>query len=579
MVEMLPASLAHLSRPVCTTSDDQFVVAEVSSEPVATYSGTRLFATALVPLHLVDVIVTNPGGIGWEVDSWGPEPSVDPDVSYFSTLWIEGRESGERFETLTPSWSRHNKRVLAIDNGFLMCYGLVPRVVESTAEIIWDDPSKPQYDVVRIKPVSQYTMPNRYSTARISVDRNYLEDYLSLKQCAAVGVYYEERYSNNDQIFTTLLNGKPHKEFIWQGRRVVIKVSPDWGAGSQYSEAWGCTLILMPASRPISEERIEALRWPGYPEPLTGHEVRGIGKPFEYVNVKDAVLEKYESQSDYTIIPTTGSVYHGSWWGVSDCQRKLRNHVSVELHKLYEGAPNDVVRHYNAYAVSRAEAEKDRSEFGERHIGQRADETIANFVRLVEALQAVLAKCGIAEAASAISTATVKHEAWWRMEQFRALGHVVPLRLTQDRFFVRCKELYKLLENLKEAPLRKALLLLGLSADMIKDYRSLKLLGVLIELKIIADERGLDLVNEKAAISKQWQPNTGNDAMRQLQALNELRQLDSHPKGRDFEKKLRTSLTVFGVSLNETANGWGLTLDKIYDVIAKKLAEIANVLE
>lgn len=319
MAEALPASLLHLSRPLTAKSDEHFVVAEVSSEPVGPFTGTRLFATALVPLHLVDEILTNPGGIGWEVDSWGPEPSVDPDVTYYSTFWVEGRKRGERFETLTPTWSRHDKRVLTIDNGFLMCYGLVPRLVETTAQIIWDDLSKPKYDVVRIMPISQYTIPNHYSKARVSVERTYLEDYLSLKQCAAVGVYYEERHSKDDQIFTTLLNGEVHKEFILPGRRVVIKVSPDWGSGPQYSEAWGCTLIMKPTSRPISEEEIEPLRWPDYPEPLTGQAVRRIGRPFEYVSVKDAVLEKYESQSDYTIIPTSGSVYHGSWWGVSDC--------------------------------------------------------------------------------------------------------------------------------------------------------------------------------------------------------------------------------------------------------------------
>jgi hypothetical protein len=576
MAEVLPASLFHLSAPVALTSDEHFVVAEVSSEPVGPYSGTRLFATALVPLDLVDEVIRNPGGIGWEVESWGPLPFVDPGVSYDSAFWINGRQGGERFETLTPSWSRHNRRVFTIDSGFLMCYGLVPRLVESTAEIIWDDPSRPRHDVVRMTPLSRYDMRGGYTTARVSVDRDYLEDYLSVKRCAAVGVYYEERYSKDDAVFAGLVRNSGYLELTLPGRKVKLKLLPDWGAGPQYSEVWGCTLVLKPTSRPISEEEIEPLRWPDYPKLLTERDARGVGGPFEYVYVRDAVLESYESRPDFTVIPMSGSVYHGSWWSVSDCRRVLRNHISVELHKLYEGSGNDTIRHYNAHAVSRAEAEKDRVSFGGRHIGERANEVIANFVRVVDALQGLLARCNISESASAVSTATVKYEGWWRMGEFRALGHVVPLKLDRDRFLARCKELYKLLESLREAPLRRALLCLGLSADPLKDYRSFKLLGVLLSLQAMANDRGLDLVRDSAAIAGQWKTQSDVGILRSLLALNELRQLDSHPQGSDFEKRLKSALAIFGVSLNETANGWGLALDKIYDEIAERLGEIAG---
>lgn len=116
-------------------------------------------------------------------------------------------------------------------------------------------------------------------------------------------------------------------------------------------------------------------------------------------------------------------------------------------------------------------------------------------------------------------------------------------------------------------------------SDTIKDYGSLKLLGVLLALQTLAKEQGIDLALDSATIVNRWQRGSGTNPLQAYLALNSLRQLDSHPKGTDFERKLKTALIVFGVTINATANGWGLALDKIYDVISAKLAEVANLLE
>ena len=56
--------------------DDFVAIGEMSSESHNGYKGTRKTYTALVPLDRVQAVLNNLGGIGHEVESGGPHPSV-----------------------------------------------------------------------------------------------------------------------------------------------------------------------------------------------------------------------------------------------------------------------------------------------------------------------------------------------------------------------------------------------------------------------------------------------------------------------------------------------------------------------
>ena len=104
---------------------------------------------------------------------------------------------GERYEPLVLPWSSHNNTVLAPDQGFLMTYGLVPRVIID-GTVIWDDLTGPVRDVVRVTRPSVYDFP-RSTSASVSISKRFLRDYLSLRQMALVQSFWKQRWSPPDE--------------------------------------------------------------------------------------------------------------------------------------------------------------------------------------------------------------------------------------------------------------------------------------------------------------------------------------------------------------------------------------------
>lgn len=87
-----------------------------------------------------------------------------------------------------------------------------------------------------------------------------------------------------------------------------------------------------------------------YPEPLTGDQAMRM--QLIEVFVTDTVLAMYEGRPEFQIYPEQGAVSYGSQWSVGYTRRIGRDLIAVELRKLYEGAPPDVVRHWHRHAVA-----------------------------------------------------------------------------------------------------------------------------------------------------------------------------------------------------------------------------------
>ena len=288
-----PKSVAHLKEPYDDGILDYVVIAEMSKAPCNGYKGQRLISTALVPLEKLRDVLNTPGGIGWEVRSWGPLPCVDAGKVFNTHFWIEGKEgSDERFQTIINAWSYHNQNVVLPDNVMLMAYGLVPRHINDGI-VCWDDPHAPTYDVLRVKSRVDHTAKGTEPLAQITMRRDYLEDYCSLKGCAAVAVYYEERFFVGDETFGKVLNRKKGTEFKLPGRLLGMVVLEDeyHKDAPQMSRVWGCRKILVPASRPITDAKDPALVWPGDKKPMT---MQRAAADWIYGWVSDEVLCDYE---------------------------------------------------------------------------------------------------------------------------------------------------------------------------------------------------------------------------------------------------------------------------------------------
>lgn len=574
-----PSSLAHLAEPWIAAEDERVTIAEISSDPVNGFAGNRLLFTALVPKDEVDQVLTAPGGIGTEVRCWGPRPDVDPEGGYDGSFWINGPAgSSKKYETIVNSWQHHNKAVLLPDNGLLMCYGLVPRVLKENG-VAWDDPAKPAYDVIRVVPLSHYSIESGHTPSRITIRKDYLEDYLSLKGCVAVATFFEERYSSGDHSIEGLLGNQEIVSFDNLPGRILTLRRSSSRFGNQLSQVWGCSLMLAPVNRPISEEQEPALKWPDRPFAVTARDVRVLSRGLEYAYIRDEVLREYESRDEFDVSPESGSVSYNGWWAVSYGHRHSRNYLAIELRKLYEGVPVDVVRHYNRFAATSGIAKADRKLHGTRHIGNRGKDVVYGFLDLTSALAELSELVGLPatqEEIGGFNTADVRYRSWWTFPLLCPLGHVALMDMPRAEFFGCCTVLFKLIENIKPAPLRAVLIHLGMRKDAIRDFRSIKLLATLIQLAKIVERSGLGLVSEFEQVNAQWDARVKLPALSPLFALNSLRTGDVHSNSASTPARVSDALATFAIDESECVNGWGKALDRVYDLLGSSMTEMAN---
>lgn len=336
----LPQCLRHINEPYLKDSDDAVVIGELSSADRNGNVGTSFLHTALVPMDRLEEVLVAPGGIGWKVESWGPEPIVDEGGTYRSDFWIDGpRDRGDRLEPIVVSWETHNKTVMMPDNGLLMTYGLCPRLQKNPDRIIWDNLSRPQYGVISVKPLSHYEDLS-YSGTEVKIDRQYLEDYASLKGCAVVAVFFEERRCSSDDELEKILDGREMVERNLPGRDLVVRRHEYHPETPILCQLWGCRLVLAPSGRPISEEQKPELEWPGIPGVVTRSRVRAIGLPSR-VYVSDQVLEKFEGRPEYSIHPEFGSVSYDGRWSLSYCRRVARDYIAYDIKDIRGMSPGD----------------------------------------------------------------------------------------------------------------------------------------------------------------------------------------------------------------------------------------------
>lgn len=95
----------------------------------------------------------------------------------------------------------------------------------------------------------------------------------------------------------------------------------------------------------------KGLAWPGIDKPVTNSVARGLGTS-DYIYVNDAVLANFEGRPEFIIHPESGLVSHGTQWSVGNCIRIGRDLIRLELKKLYEQAPPEIIRHWHDFAVA-----------------------------------------------------------------------------------------------------------------------------------------------------------------------------------------------------------------------------------
>ncbi len=554
----------------------QVIVAEISS-PWDSFSAKKIL-TALAPKKLVKKILENPGGIGTEVSTTGPHPSTENYIPKFS-IWAGGISS-EGLEPLVVSWRTGSKTVLLPDQGFLMTYGLVPRTIKSEDgdTIHWDDLERPFYDVVISKTVSEYYYELK-SEAKVSIDDEYLQDYATLRNRALVQVFYT---MNSDDLVPKdikALLGKESQEYKFKGRHIVIRIDHR-NKSKLNAQVWGVKLLYLPKNSPITQGRwnFGKLIWPGIEEPVTIELSRKLG--LKYVYVDDSVLQYYEEHPDkYTIYPESGSVSYGAQWSVSYCQRVSRNLIQIEIKKLYEGCPPEVVKHWHDHAVAPPEGIT-ASLMKELNVAIRAKKIVYSLVDLGDLLAQISNKIKATENFTSedftgLSRSTLNYFGWWADPNVLPITKHIKKDMSEESFLERCKSLNSLIvEGLNEKKLRQKLLSIGLNRLEIEKFKALKLLDIIIQFSFICRDTGLDLFKEPKEIERRWLEKKsilkkGQNLKTPIDViflLNDLRIANAH-RGR----KMDGLLERLGTDRASVSSDMGGLLDRLYDLLGEAL--------
>ena len=576
-IDWWPASLAHISKED-PWAHDHVIVAEIKPFDDGGRTGARITISALVPISDLDGVRQNLAALDNEVMTNGPWPTPREDQAYEPRFWIEANgPSGGRYEPLVLSWRSHDHTVFVPEPGFLMTYGLAPRSVGNGA-VHWDDPAGPVRDIVKVTAPSVYSFP-KMTSASVSISREYVQDYLTLRKKALVQSFQERRFSATDSEIEERLGSKQCVDLDTLNRRLrLFRISDR--ERIILTEVSSARVLALPGPLPISNDPLEAegLLWPGFDGPVVHARALGM-KPSDYVYVDDRVLGDYEDRADFAVVPESGAVSFGTQWAVGYCRRVGRNLIRLELKKLYEGIPPAVTRNWHKFAVEPPPPGAHPAIWFEPNIGKRAKALTFAIVTLGENLAALAQVVGLQELAPdsfvGLRRSDLDYKGWWKFRDTEAIGRHAPLNMPLDAFLDRCLSINKLaVEGLAEPSLRRTLGAMGVTSKEIETLSTLKLLDCVVRMCQVARASGLSFTTSGAEI---WQrlSKDGTDPPQPIPrmfALYDMRILKAHRS--DDQNKLAACLGRFSIDTSEAAAGYGVILDCIYDALIAELASV-----
>jgi len=562
IISGLIGNILNRSQP----KDEYINVAELKTVTVNGNKETIDTNTAMVAPHLATRIRashTHPF-----VKSTGV--NNDKDFIYNPSFWLYLSPSSglKRAEPLVVSWCSGNHTTLQIDQGFLNAFRLSPRMTND--EILWDDLSRPKFDVVKNKLLSEYDFPN-HSEAYVKVRKDYLEHYLYLRKKTAVQIFTIKRDIDLNEDILKLLNRKDH--YVEEFKQYEIRICKyDHKDAIASLEINGYKLLFENDEVETEEDLPTGHYWKGIEGPVTGWRARHE-MPFEYVYVSDEVLAKYEADENYQVHPNSGSVSYRNQWSVSHCERVGRNAIKIEVKKLYEGNGYEVINYWNKFSIHPSEI------ISGEHIPAKAERLTRKYFTFGRLLSQMTNKiCNFDLSGSDIITLdeeAIEYRGWTDFSTYQPITNRVNGDFfSKEQFLSRCKKLYSLLaENIKEKSVRRIVDQLGFSLLDTEKLRGLKLLELILKYLYTAQESGLSLVNHKEEIRERTKTLKTFSILSLLFALNEIRQLDAHKSGSPKEK-LYGALETLGIHPNSISNNYADACYQVYDRLIDMFSDI-----
>ncbi|MFA7419093.1 MAG: hypothetical protein WCZ90_05335 [Melioribacteraceae bacterium] len=552
---------------------DYTIVSHIEDED---YS-KKYYFTALIDPSKIDLL--KPNKIGCMPVSSGPHPFL-PEVGneYIPSFWIHSQDKNLELEPLIIYYESNNKSLIWPDQGFLMTYGLIPRFLKDGDEIIWDEPALPELEIIKCNPISNYEWGTS-NAAEILIKNKYLLDYSTLRNKSIIQIYYEKINCHSDTELDVLLKDKKSLELTADDRYYYFQLG--YNQYKYIAEIGGFKLLFKPGHAPVTYGRwiYGELIWPGIDKPVTKDYALSTD-PMTRVFVSDSVFETYEGKKDYDINPESGSVSYSNQWSVGFCHRVGRNIISIELKKMYEGVPPEVVKHWHSHSVS----PPDKEYYKQKDISIFAKELLNAYLifgkSLSKSISIILQEAITQKDIIDLDEKELEYYGWTSNSFIEVITRRIPQNMNKNQFLQRCNYLDVLLvEGLSEKYLRKTLLKYGIDNKVIERYRSIKLLALLVELKIISNKTGLEFTNSFSGIIERLEYDKINDSLKEFFALNALRQLSSHRIYSDSNGNFNLALKTFQIDISSAEKSFMDAIESVYEKLTKSLIQINRIFE
>ncbi len=557
-------------------AQDLLTLAEITQQEEG--DGYRHVYSALGASDVVEGLVSTDGFGGHDVQANGPHPSAG--LGEYEPVFSVFADGVDTLEPLVLSWDCGTRIALAPDPGFLMTYGLVPRLTAADQITHWDDPQEPQSDVVVVSAVAS-TLFDEASDAWVRARLEVVQDYASLRGLSVAQVYLVEDVAPLDAETEAILGDSNWADMQLPGRSISFFLLAD---GNIKVSCYGIRELLQPGPLPVTDSRwaYPDLQWPGFPRPISREEARsaGFGGIPGAVFVRDTVLGDFEGNPEYSISPELGAVTYRNQWGVSTCQRVGRDLIRVDLKRLYESARPSVVEHYHAHSVPAP----NRSGPSEPSVASQSRRITYALTSIGEAVASIVATHAghdvSPERVVGLSRGSLDYEGWWQSDIVERITRHIPPNLSRDGFLDRCVGLDTLIADTpSERELRRALTALGVDPASISSYKSLKLLDKLWAMGRLIEDTGLDLLDDRDELNRRLAETEGLGSPGQrLQLVNRLRQYGSHSFA-DKDAKVLQTLVDLGISTDYLSEGFDAALHDVYRIVAESLEEIADTIQ
>lgn len=457
-----------------------------------------------------------------------------------------------------------------------MTLGLTPRLIGNMdQQIIYDDLASPLLNIASGDVCCEYEF-TQSKNIKWTMRNDYLRNFLWMRNCYAFRIFFYESYIEETEEIKQLLGKEDYYD----------KHISNWGELCIRRTDNGILIQLHAVTLAVEPNKCNSVKadqliWPDQSKPYTDEELRNFAIE-KFVYVKDEFLEKYEKDPLYDAVPFKqfGDNFHCSpsykgQWSFQNCLREGRNLIRVSLYELYKNVPDEEILHIHQYALTQIEV--NQFDLSQENIVKKAEKLLLQLCSLtanLTKLDILLTGDSDTSKFSEFVIDNYEREGFRAFPIFARLYQTAPLNMYEQDFLSRCKTINEILMRLKPGSIKNILVTLGVERKRINEFKTLKLLQVLLNIFEKLDD---DYESKEALIgySVDFDVLKTNSKMAPLFINNDIRNAEAHESVGEALELLRR----LGFDPSSVSSGYGKALDFLLDKVIESLEMLNNHIE